>query len=173
MGARLGATWIVLVIFRVRPVPIPHPLPDVAVQVVQAPSIGFLLADRMRRTFLPELVVPGIVAQLLLVVTKAVSGTTPRPAGVFPLCFRQQPIILTGLLGQPLAVGMGIRPRHIDDRMAAPAPALVTWLFPARGFAKSIVFLEGDGILANTEMAEGDGVGGLSRCFPGSCRPPS
>src|SRR6266540_1380799 len=73
------------------PIPVLHPLPDIAMHVIESPGIGFFLPYRMclvSRVF----PVPGILSQLACVVAKAVDRRCPSPCGIFPLCLRRQAI---------------------------------------------------------------------------------
>ena len=65
-------------------IPILAPLPHVPVHVIQPPGVRLLLAHRMRLAA-RVLVIPGVFAQLRLVVPKAIPRLAPRPAGIFPL----------------------------------------------------------------------------------------
>ena len=53
------------------------------------------------------------------------NGRRPRPAGIFPLGLREQTIRLAGLPAQPLDIGLGTVPRHVDHRPAGAAPIRV------------------------------------------------
>src|SRR5512144_3184454 len=128
-------------------------------QIMQAPGIRSLLADRLGRAFLPVLTIPGVPAELTFVITKAPSGIAPRPTGILPLRFGQQPVVLPSLLAQPLAVRLGIIPGNIDHRPTPPTPALVIRFFSAGGVTEGVVLLEGNRIFANGKVAEGDRMG--------------
>ena len=55
--------------------------------VMEAPAVGLLPADRMRRA-LAVLVIPGVVAQVRCVIAKAIRSCGPRTARILPLGFR-------------------------------------------------------------------------------------
>src|SRR5207247_1028306 len=88
---RVGARRLSVVI---RIVPIPAPLPDIPVHIVEAPGIRTLLTHWMGLVVRVG-GVPGELAQECRIVTEAVSGRAPRPAGILPLRLRRQPIALT------------------------------------------------------------------------------
>ena len=50
----------------------------------------------------------------------------PRPRGVFPFGFGRQPIGPPGRLRHPGDVYLGVVPAHIDHRMIAASPALIS-----------------------------------------------
>src|SRR5262245_11473102 len=83
------ACWIVVrrLFVIVFAVPVPAPFPHVAVHVIKAPGIGFLLASGMSLA-LKSLSEPGIFRQVYLVVPEAVPSRTASPTGVFPLGLR-------------------------------------------------------------------------------------
>jgi hypothetical protein len=84
-------------------VPIPAPLTDVAVHVVQAPRVRFLLANRVGAVIFAE---PAVVNELRFIVAKRESRRRPGATGVFPLRFCRQcirnrppPPFLTAAIG--------------------------------------------------------------------------
>jgi hypothetical protein len=84
----------------------------------------------------------------------------PARAHIFPLRFRQQPVRLACLVGQPRTISPGVVPGNIDDRPSATSPAPIIW--PARGQARDalpvamrlrrVPLLEGNGVAAGREL---------------------
>ena len=71
---------------RVIAIPILAPLKNIAVQVVQAPSIWFFAADWM--SFIVSIViVPSVIAKLRFIISKTVLRRRPSTTGILPLCF--------------------------------------------------------------------------------------
>ncbi len=60
------------------------PFRHIPVHIVQAPGIGLLQTNRMGAS-LAVSTLPGVVAELLFVVEKAIPRLGPGPAGIFPL----------------------------------------------------------------------------------------
>src|SRR5512134_3022157 len=79
LGVHRRATRVVALV-----IPILHPFPHVAVHVVQAPTVRFLLPDRVGGTRREVFAMPSIARQLLGVLAKGVSGCRSRPRGVLP-----------------------------------------------------------------------------------------
>src|SRR5262249_27884362 len=78
--------------------------------------VWFLLADRLGFPLrIPA--IPGICAQILLVVPKAVDGLRSGAATVLPLSFCRQSVLLTLLLAEPVAKCCRIIPAHTADRV--------------------------------------------------------
>jgi hypothetical protein len=111
------------------------------VHVVELPGIGLLGAYRVRTVARPS-AVPGVVVQPVFIVAEAPSALLAGSAGVLPLRLGQQSVLLTGLLAEPVAVGLGIVPADADDGVGvvlvhvgvAPARVLLlSYLFPDVG----------------------------------------
>src|SRR5208283_2702727 len=64
------------------------PFPDIAVHVVQAPGVRFLLADRGILA-LGVALEPGVVLQVIGLVAERPGSDGSRPAGIFPFCLRR------------------------------------------------------------------------------------
>ena len=129
-------------------------------QVVQLPGIGLFLPYRTGLA-VGVFGIPSIVAQTGLVVAVTIPGRASRPAGVFPLGFGGQPVMLAGLLAEPLAIVSCILPTDIDYRTVAPAPALVDEQLPLCCRAKVVVFGKRHWVLANGHRIHTHRVGGL------------
>ncbi len=82
---------------RIIPVPVPAPLPDVPVHVVQSPVIGLQLPDRMGRTFRIR-TIPRILGEFAFIVSKTVSRIRTSPRRIFPLGFRGQAVFVRAFL---------------------------------------------------------------------------
>src|SRR5262249_1708910 len=89
------------------------PFGDVAVHIIKAPGIGLLLADLLIFE-IAVLLVPGVIAQLLVVFAEEVGSGCAGAAGVFPFGFRGQAIKFTGLGAEPLAIFVRGMLRHAD-----------------------------------------------------------
>src|SRR5581483_10553974 len=119
---------------QLRVVPVPAPLVDVAVHVVQAPGVGRVAADLrrplQRRPRLGPVVRLALEVRLLaaeLVAERRCRGGDGS-AGVLPLGLRRQPgrppcrqpARLAGQLGQLLTEPLGLGEVHLDDRVVVP-----------------------------------------------------
>ena len=99
-----------------------HPFGHVAVHVVQAPRIGFLLSDLGVAVF-AVVEIPGVVFQVIRIVAERIGGRGPGPAGVLPFCFSGEPIVTTGVGTEPLAIHLGRVLGHADGRVTVAAHA--------------------------------------------------
>src|SRR5262249_49525732 len=89
-------------------VPIPTPLPDVAVHVVQAKGVRLLLPDRVRLTARVGRI-PCILAQCVLVIAEGKPRRGPRPAGIFPLRLGGETIAVAASDGDRIALDAIVR----------------------------------------------------------------
>src|SRR5262249_21698014 len=101
-----------------------HPLPHIAVHVVQAESTGGKRADRSRPLKVPlatTAVTVGI--SLAELVAPGIGRRGPGARRIFPFGLGEQAIRLPGPLRQPRHVLLGVvpTPEHPRPRAAAPA----------------------------------------------------
>ena len=81
---------------------IEHQFGDVAVHVVQSPSVRFFRADFLVLEF-GVLSKPSVVAHFAGIITPGISCLRSSTAGVFPLGFSGQSVKMSGLRAEPLA----------------------------------------------------------------------
>lgn len=94
---------------------IQHPFVHVAVNIVQAPRVGFFLADFFV-TAVAVIEIPGVLAKFFRVFTKRVGCVGAGAASVFPFGFGRQAVVAARLLAQPLAIHAGRVMGHADRR---------------------------------------------------------
>ena len=79
-------------------IPILHPLQNIAIYIIETPSVGLLLPHRMGRVFgIAEM--PSIVRQFISVVPKKIGCARTRAGRIFPLRLRGQAIAAVSFLG--------------------------------------------------------------------------
>ena len=138
-----------------------NPLPDIACHVMQTESIGWIAAHRRC------LAIAVVVATLTAIrppcgrfIAPRVKGLFTTPGRVFPFFIRGQAPALPRALRQPLHIGLGVMPIHIDYRpvlAAEPGVLGVLQVFGALATAGPdvvVVLPEGD-----IGLAHGAGVG--------------
>ena len=87
---------------RVLTLPILHPLPHIAMHVMQAPCIRLSFTDRMGLTTC-ILTIPGILLQLGRIIAKTIRRGRPSPRGILPLRLGRQTIRSPGSRSLSLA----------------------------------------------------------------------
>src|SRR5690606_28795029 len=109
-----------------------RPLPDIARGVVQAKAVGRELADSCR--LVAQQARAGAAAavgagRLFVAVERLAPPVVTLAAAacrILPFGFGRQAITCASLARQPLGVGMGVAPGHMDDRaLRGKAPAFV------------------------------------------------
>ena len=119
-----GGTIVGRLIIIIMPV-IEAPFPDIAMDVKETEWIG---GKSIHRRSLLSAPLAAAVNKISLIITRfvappiAAGGSGPRR--IFPLRLAGQAIIAAGLFAQPLAVGCGIFPGHVDYRAVVPSPSL-------------------------------------------------
>src|SRR6266496_66139 len=88
---------------KIRIVLIEHPFGHVAIHIVKPPGIWLFLADLLIFE-VAVLLEPGVFRKLRGIVSKVISGSRARAAGVFPLGLGRQAIELARLGAKPLAI---------------------------------------------------------------------
>ena len=89
--ARRGACRIDCSVCSIRPIPVLHPLPDIAMHVIEPPGVGLQLPHRV---CLPSRipVMPRIASELARLIPKAPAGRRPGTRRILPLRFRGQAV---------------------------------------------------------------------------------
>src|SRR5262249_1920100 len=108
------APWICLLPLAVLALAVRAPLPGVSVQVVQAPGVGLLLADRTRAYPLALALAPAEVTQFVRLVSKVIPRCGARPATILPLGLVGQADFLAALLAEPVTELLGVVPADVD-----------------------------------------------------------
>ena len=109
------------------------PLFHIPVHVIQAPRIGLELSHLQGDVLLVTRVFLHLPLLFREGVARVVSGGRSRSAGILPLRFGREAIMLAGLFGEPSTVSRGIVPGHHDHGLvvsggkALLAP-LVRWV---------------------------------------------
>ena len=85
-----------------RKIGVEGPLTDVAVHVVEAPGVGLLGADFLVGE-VGVVSMPGVFVDLGGVISEGIGGLGAGPAGVFPLCFGGETVVVAGVSREPLA----------------------------------------------------------------------
>ena len=101
------------------------PFPDITVHVVQAERVGVEGANR-QRIFTIEAGMFDIKA-----CTRSEGSACSSPASIFPFGLTRQSIRVSGGLGQPINIGLSIRPTDAGDRMGIVL--FETWSIPSEG----------------------------------------
>src|SRR5262249_52228024 len=103
-----------------------NPLPNVSYSVVQSKSVGLKRTHRPGLLAIPLAAAPIAVRHALYqVIPPPIFRLCSSSGGILPFGFCRQPIAFARLLGQPLPVGVGIFPRHVDNGSATAAPILI------------------------------------------------
>ena len=125
-----------LLVFVIRTIPLPAPLPDIAVHVKESPRIRRLAACRLSG-ILTVGVVPGIAIQRAVVVSAEKAALCPSAAGIFPFRLGGETVALgtwlplhvvpvdpvtggtTLVLRQPVTKLYSIKPTHRSHRRSS------------------------------------------------------
>ena len=100
------------------PTAILHPLPDVAIHVVEAELVRQLFADRMGLVAGVHHI-PAVAAQLTDVVAERIVPGAAGLRGILPFGFGRQPVAFAGLGVELLDKGLNVIPGYVLDRKGA------------------------------------------------------
>ncbi len=159
--------------------PIVAPFQHIAAHVVEAKFVASFRADgtsaAARVGLVPSYFIEIVTSCKLVPLAFAAAASC-----VFPFCFGGQAVsiaagakgIVVGvsrckavLLAQPIAIRHCIEPTDVDDRAAAPAPAVVIWFGVPSMLAKQVEFVKGDFVLAEPVAADFDVEHGFFLCL--------
>ena len=97
------------------------PFPYVAAHVAQAQFVRFLFSNRLR--FASGISgMPGYPVRIIITGIFVPFRQNTAARGELPFGFAWQAVFFSGLSAQPFTVSLGVVPRYVDDRSAAPAP---------------------------------------------------
>jgi len=145
--AKFGAAWIVIgrdgVVVGI--VPIAAPFVDVVAHIEEAEGVGSVAGHGVR----PGLPAGGVVGERLrrVIAPGKIMLLEVAAGGVLPFGFGGKTKAATGLLGEPAAVAIGVKPGDACDRLLGMIEifvAPVRWRVRSDGGQKERVFGVGD-----------------------------
>ena len=117
----------------VLPVAVVHPLPNIAVHIVQTERVGFERFHRRRPLVKLGAAFPAIGEVFARFVAPPIARARPGTGGIFPLRFRGQAIDMAGARAEELGERNRVGPRDVDYRSGLAAPLVIVGI-GARSF---------------------------------------